>query len=271
MNSNNSVLPIQWYESLLGEDMIRAGRANLQNLIPTKFYRVALQISQFPNFDYLDMVRSEVQFHVCTQLTNNSNTDVFAESEWLPFAARSIDFLILPHVLEFTYQPQNVFRELSECITPEGIVVIVGFNPHSMLGLMKYLNRYQSLTLQEANLLPILRVRDWLALLGFESLAGEIVFFQAPTMSRHPRRNRKFTETAGKRWWPGFGSVYVIVARKKEFIINLNKSGSFRRPFKKRGAVLQPAVERSVFYSDTDRNFKNGDLKFVDKARMHLH
>lgn len=245
--------PTPWWETSLGEDIIQAERFSCQKLLPQQFYRVALQISQYPQFDYFGTITSEVQCRVSTRIACELKCDVVAESEWLPFAAKSVDLLILPHVLEFSSTPHDVFREISECIVPEGIVVIIGFNPKSILGFMKYCNRFRSMTLQQAKFLSILRVRDWLSLLGFESIAGEIVFFRPPSISSWSRKKRRFVETAGRRWWPGFGSIYVLVARKKEIAIRMNMSKIFERNLKNKHAILQPVAERTVHSSNSSK------------------
>ena len=235
-----------WWTTSLGKEVIRAERFRCHKLLPQQYYRVAMQISQFPQFHYLDAITSEIKCQVSTWDSGDLKCDVVAEGEWLPFAAKSIDLLVLPHVLEFSYAPHDVFREISECIVPEGVVVIIGFNPKSILGFMKYCNRYRSMTLHQAKFLSSLRVRDWLSLLGFESIACEMVFFQPPSMSNRHRKSRQFLENAGSRLWSGFGSVYVLVARKKEMAVRLNRSKIFQRHLKKKHAVLQPVVERSI-------------------------
>ena len=182
----------------------------------------------FPEVGYLNSVQSEVQYRVGNPLSASAQCGVIAESEWLPFAARSIDLLVLPHVLEFSLEPHDVFRELSECIAPEGIVAITGVNPKSMLGVMKYFNRYTHSTLQQAKLVSVLRVRDWLSLLGFEAVAGEMVFFRPPSSQDTRLQRLQNLELAGARWWSNFGSVYVLVARKKEMAMRMNGNMLFR-------------------------------------------
>ena len=56
-----------------------------------------------------------------------------AKCHELPIATQSIDLVLLPHVLEFAEEPHAVLREVDRVMMPEGRLVIVGFNPWSLL------------------------------------------------------------------------------------------------------------------------------------------
>ncbi len=234
----------QWHTSALGELLVRSGEESVHRLLPRQYYRVTLQVAGPPDTGYFDTIESDVQYRIDNVRVGLGNrVNVVADADWLPFAANSIDLLVLSHVLEFSREPHNVLREISQCVVPEGIVVIAGFNPHSMLGLRKNLLGVKNSFLGEARLYSVLRVRDWMSLLGFDSLAGEFVFFRPPVeqASRLERLSR--FEVVGSRWWPGLGSVYVLVFRKKELGIRINGSLLSRKLRKKR-RVLSPVAER---------------------------
>ena len=46
----------------------------------------------------------------------------------LPFAANSIDLVVMPHVLEFYDDPHQILREVERILIPEGQIVLTGFN-----------------------------------------------------------------------------------------------------------------------------------------------
>ncbi|HEX9578572.1 MAG TPA: hypothetical protein VF993_12525, partial [Myxococcales bacterium] len=61
----------------------------------------------------------------------------------------------------------------------------------------------------------VLRLKDWLALLGFELNGGRFGCY-APPFSRSQWLERfAFMEKAGDRWWPICGGVYVVRAIKR--------------------------------------------------------
>ena len=170
--------------------------------------------------------------------------NVVADAEWFPFAVNSIDLLIMPHVLEFSNEPHDVLREVSECVVPEGIVAIAGMNPHSMLGVKKNLTNMEDIGLEQAKFYSVIRVRDWMSLLGFDSIAGEYAFFRPPSEQSGRLTGLKKFEVFGARWWPGFGSVYVLVFRKKVMGVRMNGS-VISRTLRKKRRVLSPVAERN--------------------------
>ncbi len=234
----------KWHASALGELLVSSGADSIQRLLPRQYYRVTLQVAGPPDTGYFDTIESDVQYRIDdVQVGVGNGVNVVADAEWLPFAANSIDLLLLSHVLEFSRDPHNVLREISQCVVPEGIVVIAGFNPHSMLGIRKNLLGVQHSFLREARLYSVLRVRDWMSLLGFDSMAGEFVFFRPPVEQASRLEQLKRFEAVGSRWWPGLGSVYVLVFRKKELGIRMNGS-LFSRTLRKKRRILSPVAER---------------------------
>jgi ubiquinone/menaquinone biosynthesis C-methylase UbiE len=60
---------------------------------------------------------------------------LFTHSVALPFAANSLDLVVLPHTLELSLDPHATLREVERVLVPEGRVVISGLNPASLWGL----------------------------------------------------------------------------------------------------------------------------------------
>ncbi len=97
----------------------------------------------------------------------------------MPFAANSLDLVVLPHTLELHADPHATLREVERVLVPEGRVVICGINPVSLWGLRQrraHLYRrlgWGSLYLpQEGEFIGYWRMRDWLRLLSFEVESG---------------------------------------------------------------------------------------------------
>ena len=55
----------------------------------------------------------------------------------LPVSPYSVQTIVLPHVLEFSKDPYQVLREAEMTLAPQGYMVLVGFNPLSLLGLRR--------------------------------------------------------------------------------------------------------------------------------------
>jgi len=101
----------------------------------------------------------------------------------LPIANDSVDVVVLPHVLEFSESPHDVLREVERVLVPEGLLVLIGFNPFGALGMWRML-RFALRAVRTAapggeseskvaapwtgRFFSSSRIKDWLALLGFD-------------------------------------------------------------------------------------------------------
>jgi len=142
----------------------------------------------------------------------------------LPFAAASLDLVILPHALELARDPHLALREVERVLVPEGRVIIVGFNPASLWGARQKIGRLRrrlSRTSGELFLphsgefVGYRRLRDWLRLLSFEVEAGRFGCYIPPVRSARWVSRFDWMERAGDHWWPVFGALYYIVAVKR--------------------------------------------------------
>ncbi|SDO61743.1 Methyltransferase domain-containing protein [Ralstonia sp. 25mfcol4.1] len=135
----------------------------------------------------------------------------------LPFDTQSIDLVTLPHILEFSEDPHEVLREVSRVLMPEGRVVVTCFNPMSLWGARQGLNRLGATPFlpSDAQTIGFVRIKDWLKLLGFEIIRGRFGCYCPPYRTDRWLQRAAFMEKAGDRWWPIFGSVYMISAVKR--------------------------------------------------------
>jgi ubiquinone/menaquinone biosynthesis C-methylase UbiE len=103
---------------------------------------------------------------------DSGQVDVFCDFRQLPFAAHSIDLVVMPHVLEFRADPHQILREVERVLIPEGEVLITGFNPISIWGLRRALPNCPGHFPWNGHYLSVRRLKDWLQLLGFEVERG---------------------------------------------------------------------------------------------------
>ncbi len=89
----------------------------------------------------------------------------------LPFRSDSIDAIFLPHTLELVEDPYAVLREAERVLTGEGCLMICGFNPFSGWGARRLFAQYfrrPAFPPDTQRMLSERRLRDWVALLGFD-------------------------------------------------------------------------------------------------------
>lgn len=198
----------EWFLSPLGEYLLARERAWLDQVVPDIFGFHAIQLG-LPQFDLLRESR------IAHRLTVNldGNADVLAQWYELPFETQSVDLCLLPHVLEFTGNPHGVLREIDRIVRPEGRILILGFNPWSLFGTRRMLSS-KGLPWQ-GQFVSLVRLKDWLQLLGFEPSAGRLACYIPPCESPIWQRRWKFMESAGDRWWGVGGGVYMLEAIKR--------------------------------------------------------
>ena len=143
----------------------------------------------------------------------------------LPFAAGTLDLVILPHALELARDPHLALREVERVLVPEGRAIIVGFNPASLWGIRQRLGRLRRRLAPRSSselFLPhtgefvgYRRLRDWLRLLSFEVEAGRFGCYVPPVRTSRWLARFAWLDRAGEHWWPVFGALYYIVAVKR--------------------------------------------------------
>jgi len=165
---------------------------------------------------------AEIDFLRCNRipfrftLGLDAGAGLVADPLQLPLANQSLDLLALPHALELTVDPRHVLREAERVLRPEGQLVISGFNPLSAWGVRhRFTRRRQASAPWDARFVGLLRLKDWLQLLGFELNGGRFGCYVPPFRSRKWLERFSFLEFAGERWWPVLGGAYVVRAVKR--------------------------------------------------------
>jgi SAM-dependent methyltransferase len=129
----------------------------------------------------------------------------------LPFRSDSIDAIFLPHTLELVEDPYAVLREAERVLCAEGCLMICGFNPFSGWGFRRAFASHvgrPAFPPQTRRMLSERRLRDWVALLGFDvdSVYGYLGLL--PTKGRLAR-----TDARPRAAWAA--GAYLLKARKR--------------------------------------------------------
>lgn len=140
---------------------------------------------------------------------------VLCDLRELPFAANSIDLVVMPHVLEFRHDPHQILREVERILIPDGQLVITGFNPISLWGMRQKLPKCPDAFPLNGDYISVLRLKDWLQLLNFEVDRGNFGCYAPPCHQETWLRRLHFLEAAGDRWWSFAGGVYLLRAVKR--------------------------------------------------------
>jgi hypothetical protein len=103
---------------------------------------------------------------------------------------------------------------VTRVLRPEAQVVISGFNPYSLWGWRRRFHRGEEFPWR-GRFISLMRVKDWLALLGLEIIGGEMACYAPPSRQQKWLERFDFMERAGDRWWPIAGGVYFLQAVKR--------------------------------------------------------
>lgn len=201
-----------WFETPLGRYLIEREQAYFDQVVADIFGFNALQLG-LVQYDLLRTNRMPLRFCVAPEL--QGQVKVLADPEGLPLASQSIDLLLLPHVLEFSRNPHQILREAERVLMPEGQVILSGFNPFSLWGLPRLIQKRRQDYPWRGNFISLPRIKDWLALLGFEVAAGRMCCYAPPLNGEQWLRRFRFLEAAGDRWWALAGGVYFLQAKKR--------------------------------------------------------
>ena len=98
---------------------------------------------------------------------------MLGEAESLPIDTHSIDIVIMPHTLEFEGDPHQVLREAARVLKPEGIILLMGFNPWAFWHVPRFLPQVLQKTPWNGRFISRRRIADWLKLLNFEIEVNE--------------------------------------------------------------------------------------------------
>ena len=105
---------------------------------------------------------------------------------------------------------------------PEGNLIISGFNPRSLWGCRRVLGNKRGCP-WNGHFIALPRLKDWLALLGFEVVGGRFSAYAPPFHQTKWLERFSFMEAAGDRWWAVSGGVYFVHAIKRVHGMHLIK------------------------------------------------
>jgi len=205
--------PKQWQQLSQGELAREELEKALEPIIERIFGYYLVKIGSLSSQISLAACPIKLQYS-CAPHENKQN-DLCAKSDCLPFQNNSVDAFVLLGELDFAQDPHKIIREIDRAITADGRLVIAGFNPFSIAGIIKYLPINRKNILHQGRFFTAGRIKDWLQLLNFEIVQQENLVYSALFMSKQ-LNSQSAVQRFCKRYLPWFSSMYIIEARKRE-------------------------------------------------------
>ncbi|BBO21032.1 MAG: hypothetical protein AMXMBFR31_12770 [Candidatus Desulfobacillus denitrificans] len=227
----------EWLLTPQGRYILEWEQTRFDQMVADIFGYNAVQIG-LPQCDCLRANRMPLRF----VYDSTPPAALLGDAHHLPLAGSSVDLVALPHTLEFADDPHQILREVERVLVPEGQVLISGFNPFSLWGIRRRLSGRDAAFPWRGQYFSVRRLKDLLQLLSFESQAGCFGRYSPAVRQEQWLRRWHFLELAGDRWWPIFGSVYLLQGIKRQHGLRLLTPTWQDR--KARAKALAPAVQR---------------------------
>jgi SAM-dependent methyltransferase len=227
-----------WFGTPQGAYVLGWELAQFDSAVDDVFGFRAVQVG-LPEVDFLRQNRIPFRFSLALE----PGAAIAADPLQLPLASQSVDLVALPHVLESHANPHEVLREAERALIPEGQIVISGFNTLSCWRLRQLFTSRQAGAPWDARFIGLLRLRDWLRVLGFELNGGKFGCYAPPFQQKLWLDRFAFMEKAGARWWPLLGGIYVVRAVKR--VAGMRLVTPAWRMERARRRALAPVSQRS--------------------------
>jgi len=213
-SETNLSLCRNWYSTLAGKQALQQVDDLCAQYMLEIFGYYALEVGALSGHTSL-FKHSRVAFSASLGIDRNQN-DIIATPEQLPVETDNIDLVVASHVLEACTDPHQVLREIDRILVPEGQLILIGFNPWSLM-------RSGHALRNKVDLPNMSRVRDWFSLLDFEIMDLQYFGFRPGLQNEKLYRRLSWLESCGKVAWPLFSNLYIIHAKKQVIA---------RRPYK---------------------------------------
>ena len=217
-----------WYQRPLGRLLAEAELEALQVELPTLFGYHLMVID--PPWEHCRLDDSRIPHQVIQSvepLTHEQAGLGGSTDDW-PIMSDSVDAIVLPHTLELSDDPHQVLREADRSLIPDGHLVILGFNPRSLWGVRRVLTPGRRMP-WDAHFISMNRIKDWLALLGFDTLHCHYLFQRPPIKNRRLLERMRLHGSSTGYGRKYLSASYILVARKRTIVMTPLNALSRRR------------------------------------------
>jgi len=208
-----------WFQRPLGRRLADAELGALAQQLPQLFGYHLIVVD--PPWESCTLTDSRIPHHVVqrTVAAPGKDTGIIGHTDHWPVMTDTVDAIILPHTLEITLDPHQVLREVDRSLIPDGHLVIIGFNPRGLWGLRRWLSRRSAGMPWQSRFLSVGRLKDWLSLLGFDTLCCRYLFHRPPLNNQHMLDRLQFLEPGNGQGRMLLAGAYILVAQKRTVIM----------------------------------------------------
>ena len=230
-----------WYTRDNGQYLLATTREAVDGVLDTAFGYHLLQTGCSRGHALFS--NSPINHRIYAAEKNGAGINLLALADELPLESDSIDTVIAHHTLDFADNPHQVLREIQRVLTPQGQLLLIGFNPHSLRGIGARLRGLSRKSLWHRHAaVSEKRLTDWLHLLGCEvqdcTRLGALPLLGRGAMRRWLMR---LDGWSNRHNLPG-GSVYILHAIKQVSAVHRPRRQWQLRRQRLMGLVPKPAA-----------------------------
>jgi hypothetical protein len=232
-----------WFHTPLGALLERQEAALLQPALEQAVGLHALQVGAWgARGEWLSYSRAQRRTLLAAPGTYRG-PHVAAELDQWPVQSDMVDTVFLPHTLDFAADPDALVREAVRVLVGEGQLFVLGFAPWGSWRLAARLCR-EPAPLAVAQPIGVRRLRDWLRVLGCETLGVQHCLGGVPAARLIGGRCEALLERVGPRIYPWGCGAYLLHARKHVPSMTAIRLRWQRRP-RPIGALAEPTRRES--------------------------
>jgi len=200
----------EWWQSKTGAYLLKQERTAMNEVLSTIFGYYLVQAGSWGPAGAL-IETSPIRSRVLLGRSGAAGAALNGDPLYLPFAGDSVDAVFLPHTLERVAEPERVLREAERVLHGEGHLIVLGFHPWGPWGLRRFIGPRAPWS---GHFLRAGRLKEWLNVLGFETLSVRALAFRPPWQQRLLLVRSAFLDRLG---WRATAGAYLLVAKKRVF------------------------------------------------------
>ena len=211
-----------WLHGEDGQSLLNSERRLIEQELNTVFGYHACQMTIAPGSDLLDQCQVSHTTLLSPSLSqsigkpsSDSESLVVTDPFHWPVCPGSLDLVLLHHVVECSDRPHRLLSEAARTIIPGGKLMLVGFNPKSLLSGLRWVSPKYRALFRDSHFIGAGRMRDWLTLLGFYVETTTYGSYLHPLDNHAKGLTKELAEQRCRQWQLPFGSFYLMVATQE--------------------------------------------------------
>jgi len=208
-----------WLANPIGKRFLDLECGRLNEIVPTLFGYIAVTVGEPDFMACIDQSAIKKRFLLNDDISlvyaPNSLSLACSRQDSLALESGTVDLVYLAHTLEFASNPHEVLREAYRILRPDGHLIITMFNPLSVWGLWRSVAKVTKHVPWQANFMSVLKLKDWLALLGFDIMRINYFGFNLPVGYCSHHHKLSLCERWGQKLELPIGAAYIIEASKR--------------------------------------------------------